>query len=106
MLGTVNRSTASGNALTPLTLGVCDYSLPYWSGSGADFNAGDGVCDCARGLWDPDCEGVDFASPELNASSFGCPSDGQRYICYQETRSCFTASTTNAVSSLSESDAY
>ena len=73
-----------------LTLGVCDYSLPYWSGSGSDFNAGDGVCDCARGLWDPDCDSVDFTNPELNASSFGCPSDGQRYLCYRETRACFT----------------
>ena len=51
----------------------------------------DGVCDCGRGIWDPDCDLVDFASPELNASAFNCPSDGRRYLCYQETRRCFTA---------------
>jgi hypothetical protein len=32
-----------------LTLGVCDYSLPGWTGSGADYHAANGVCDCARG---------------------------------------------------------
>ena len=80
-------------AMMSLTLGVCDYSLPHWQGSGSEYNKGNGVCDCARGLWDPDCAGVDFTSPELNASSFGCPTDGQRYICYKEERTCFTSAT-------------
>ena len=84
-----NNLSDSSSAAAVL-LGVCDYALPFWEGSGAAYNAGDGQCDCDRGLWDPDCDGVDFASPTLNVSSFGCPDDGARYICYQETRACFT----------------
>ena len=79
--------TVDGNAIV---LGVCQYTLPGWSGNGADYNTGDGVCHCDRGLWDPDCDTIDFASPELNASSFGCPADGNHYVCYKETRGCFT----------------
>ena len=89
----VSSTAIVSGATQSLTLGVCDFTLPNWSGSGQDFNAGDGVCNCARGLWDPDCEGINFASPEVNASSFGCPDDGQRYICYKEERTCFTTST-------------
>ena len=75
-----------------IAYGVCDYTLQHWNGSGTEYDAGDGVCNCGRGLWDPDCDGVDFTSPELNASSFGCPA-GERYLCYKETRSCFTQTT-------------
>ena len=73
-----------------VTLGVCDYTLANWSGLGSDYNKGDGVCDCGRGLWDPDCDGFDFTSPTIAASDFGCPADGSRYLCYKEERACFT----------------
>ena len=56
----------------------------------ADFNAGNGICYCARGLWDPDCDAIDFTNPELNSTTFGCPNDGARYLCYREVRECFT----------------
>ena len=85
----VKRARASSSSVIE---GVCGISIANWTGDADDFNAGDGICHCDRGLWDPDCEGINFASPTLNASSFGCPADGNRYICHKETRSCFTQS--------------
>jgi len=66
--------------------GVCDYALRGWHGLGSEYGAGDGVCNCGRGLWDPDCDA------EGTIVLADCPANTNEttYMCHNEIRPCYT----------------
>ena len=60
-----------------LDLAECHTWPVQWSGDPLAFDAGDGVCDCCMGAWDPDCESLDFSNAALDSSEFLCPLESE-----------------------------
>ena len=67
-------------------LAVCKSWPAEWECDPLLYDAGDGVCDCCCGAWDPDCDQIDFENAAIDSTTFGCPPAfvrglDERYIC-------------------------
>jgi hypothetical protein len=101
-------SSSGGSAGTEAVRGECGMRLEGWAGPGEMYGA-DGVCQCGRGLWDPDCDAVDFSQgANADSAEWGCPpfnaaGGGERYICQRDERRCAVEGLLVASSSSSSS---